>query len=73
MTGNRDPYRKDPEEREKHIAEVKEAIRRSKPTQWICWCGNIAEGNTYTNFDADGWSGVMVCSVCKRNMKRRVD
>ena len=50
----RDPYRNDLLEKEKHIARVKDEIKARRPTRWICWCGNLAEGNVTNGFDADG-------------------
>lgn len=72
-TGKRDPYYNNPKARVEALKHIQEQIRSQKPTRWICWCGNVAEGNAYNSFDADGWSGVIVCTVCGRNMQRRKD
>jgi hypothetical protein len=63
----RDPYYNNPDLRAKFLADVKEDIRKRKPIQWICWCGNIVDDTI------EWWSGTMICSVCKRRMKRRKD
>ena len=70
----RDPYRgKDLTAREKLEDMVERTRERRRRNQWVCWCGNIAEADILNGFDADGWSSVMVCPICKRNMQRRKD
>ncbi|MHA2066896.1 MAG: hypothetical protein ACXABY_21205 [Candidatus Thorarchaeota archaeon] len=71
MVGKRDGYWNNPKDRVEHLKYIQEEIRNRKPTKWVCVCGNEAKENVYNNFDADGWTGVVTCSICRRNMSRK--